>query len=560
MNAQRYGRSDTFAIELKNGECTYGWTMNQMAEAFGIYDSLEKNLDYIEDMIFDGQRSFGRNVRFEDECDTGVLQPWTVETGGKVIHGPRAPAKQPEIVKAFEAAKEVAVECGYEAGKYDYPDMSAATEEKSLVKHLEIASRGVQEMKRVPDAAARERVALLVAERCRAATFSPDADYNQVSGIMRIINSSIINPKKASGFPFVADGMPTNAQVLKQYGEKGFAQLVLNEWDSELVLRWFLKGEPNKPDKLAQGRPRGLAGMPVHKLVKHASLFSNMARAFVENWRDFSVKYGYSPGNPGDIANLKKALPGKVWASDKQTWDFNAKEWHFQVYIRVIQLLATKPDGMTDEAFKHYLEVDVPNAVKEIYVKSVYRCSNGNTYRMNFNGVMKSGWYLTINGNSVMQLIHNDMVLVMLEKTNDYILSKRIVAGGDDVLQEPACDDVEAYKAMSAELGVVMEIEEHEGLEHADFFSADLRLDEMRRWQFFPQRFTKHVEHLLTIKKANLASALSNYMGDHRHDEAKYNFFLKLFHLLRKDDPGHFPSCFLKGRHALLAAQYGYEE
>jgi len=32
MNAQRYGRSDTLAIELKNGECTYGWTMNQMAK------------------------------------------------------------------------------------------------------------------------------------------------------------------------------------------------------------------------------------------------------------------------------------------------------------------------------------------------------------------------------------------------------------------------------------------------------------------------------------------------------------------------------------------------
>jgi hypothetical protein len=560
FNVERYGRGDKFALELDNGECTFGWSFQQMCDTFGPYESREKNADYIEDLLYHNS-SFGRGVNFRDEnADIAVCDsvPWTVTEGERPVHAPQKPKQQPDVVRVFETLKDEAIKCGYVEGLYGYPEMDRATENESLKQHLLLFSAGLKNLKNVPSDQEIGRCALMVAEQCKLATFSPDPEYKTLPGVLKIINSSIINPKKSSGFPYVAEGMPTNAQVLKHYGEKGFAQLVLNEWDLDFFFKWFLKGEPNKLKKLTLGRPRGLAGMPVHKLVKHASVFSNMATAFVENWRDMPVKYGYSPGNPGDIANLKKTLPGKVWSSDKEVWDFNAKEWHFKVFIRVVQLLAVCPEGMDAADFDHYVNVEIPNTIGEIYKDCKYRCSDGSVYKMEANGIMKSGWFLTIVGNSVMQLVHNNMILMKLGYDDDYILSKRIVVGGDDVEQEPACDDIETYIAMSKDLGIVMEIEEREGLEFSEYFSADLRYDDQKRWRFLPQRFGKHVEHMLTVKKENLASALSNYMGDHRHDEDKYNFFLKMFHKLRKGNPGLFPLSFVKSRQALLSAQYGY--
>jgi hypothetical protein len=319
-----------------------------------------------------------------------------------------------------------------------------------------------------------------------------------------------------------------------------------------------LKAEANKLKKLKEDKPRGLAGQPVHKLIKHASMFHNLTEAFVSMWRELPIKYGYSPGNPGDIANLKKALPGLVWSSDKSSWEFNVFFWHYLCFIIVVQKLCIKPPDMTDEEFNRYLYVEIPEAISEMYIDCKYRTSNGTVFHMKVQGIMKSGWFLTILANSVMQLIHNVMVLILLGQSDDEILSKGIVAGGDDVEQEPAADK-EAYLACTAELGVKMEIEEHEGLEFSEYFSAKLRLDESKRWQFFPVRFTKHIEHLKTIKKENMASALSNYMGDHRHDADRYNLFLRIFHLFRKEHPGLFPLGFLKSRQVLLATQYGYE-
>jgi hypothetical protein len=559
-DVKRYGRDDRYAIELENGECTYGWSFQQMCDTFGPYSSREKNADYIEDLLYHNS-SIGRGVNFRDEnadIDMGDEVPWTVKEGERPVHAPKKPTQQPEAIKAFEGLKELAIKCGYVEGLYGYPEMDKVTESESLKQHLLLFSAGLKNLKNEPDDKEIGRCALIVAEQCKLATFSPDPEYKTLPGVLKIINSSIINPKKSSGFPYVCTGMPTNAQVLKHYGEKGFAQHVLNEWDSDFEFKWFLKGEPNKLKKLKLGRPRGLAGMPVHKLVKHASMFSNMASAFVDNWRDMPVKYGYSPGNPGDIANLKKTLPGKVWSSDKEVWDFNAKEWHFKVFIRVVQLLAVCPEGMEADEFDHYVNVEIPQTIGEIYKDCKYRCSDGCVYVMEANGIMKSGWFLTIVGNSVMQLVHNNMILMKMGHDDDYILEKRIVVGGDDVEQEPATDDIAAYISMSKDLGVVMEIEERDGLEFSEYFSADLRYDDQRRWRFLPQRFGKHVEHMLTVKKENLASALSNYMGDHRHDEDKYNFFLKMFHKLRKGNPGLFPLSFVKSRQALLSAQYGY--
>lgn len=557
-----YGRTGTYAIELKNGECTYGWNMGQLAEAFGPYESLEKNYDYVEDMLWSNNRRTGRSdVRFEDECNQEALKAeiWDELEPGKRVHAPKPTAKQPEIMQALEEHMTEVVSCGYDPTVYQFPEMSAEMEERSLFSHIEIAANSRIRPALEPTELEIERCAQLVASMLDGAEYMPDPDYDELSGVLRVINSSVVQPRKSPGYPYLENNQSTNAQVLKHYGESGFAQHVINEWDEPFIMRWFLKMEPNKAKKIAQGRPRGLTGFPLHKTVKHASVFGNFNRALVENWRDLPVKVGYSPGNPGDIANLKKAVPGRTWSSDKEVWDWHAKEFHFRVLTRVMQLKAIKHPKMTDEKFEKYLSVDIPNSVSEIHRDVTLQLSNGRRIKMKLNDVMRSGAIITLSGNSVMQIVHHVMIMMRLRYEDDDIVGKMIFAAGDDVEQEPAHDDVKQYCDISASLGVPMTIAVRDGLECSEFFSADLRLDEMGRWQFFPQRFTKHIENLMRIKKDNLAGALANYMGDHRHDPKKYNLYLTLYHRLRKDHPGLFPLSFVKSRQALLAAQYGYD-
>ena len=145
-----------------------------------------------------------------------------------------------------------------------------------------------------------------MAERLAAASYVPDADYDQVSGLMNVINSSIISVSKSAGYPYCTQGIPTNGQILAQYGERGFAQEVINKWNDPYEFKLFLKGEPTKKSKLDRGMPRCIAGFPLHGTIKHASVFKNLAFSLVSNWKKTPVKYAFSP------AKLRQCVPAML--------------------------------------------------------------------------------------------------------------------------------------------------------------------------------------------------------------------------------------------------------
>lgn len=610
-----------FAVLLKNGEATYGWSINDLADAFGIYGNLEKNMDYIEDLFFsanplpkshyvdhddydddDRYRDYEnadlesvesvvsraskasrclrqrkhkikrsktkrepilpRDNQEQTESAPGATResetPYKVTRGLKPIHGPSAPKQQPAIVQALENHKERLVELGYVEGEFAYPSMSLTEEEGSLRKHLDLFASRIKLVTKEISTEHITRCASVTAEMLSENAYVPDADYDQLSGIMSVINSSTIDPKKASGFPYAENGMPLNKIVLEKFGERGFAQEVLNLWNEPFSWRWFTKGEPTKRKKLENAMPRGINAMPLHKTVKHVSIFKNLSASFVENWRDTPVKYAFCPSLPGHIKHLKKCLPGRIWQSDKTNWDFMVQPWMVECLSLTFQKLALRNPSWTEEKYLAYLE-DVDKAVKEVFCQSEYRTSNGTSFKMLVDGIMKSGWFMTIGGNTTLQIICHVMVMLLLEYTDEQIVEQPIVAGGDDVLQDLTGVDVEKYKAVSKSIGVDVELEEVADLEHSEFFSQDIRRDDLGQWQFFMQRFTKHVEHLKVNKIEDVGGALLSHMGNYRHHPERFLFFENLYHELRKEHPDYFPLKPLKSRQTLLAIQYGHE-
>nr|UHS71991.1 MAG: hypothetical protein 1 [Luteoviridae sp.] len=589
-------RDGKYAVVLKTGEATFGWGIEDLAECFGATGNFNKDLDLFDDMImemrgvklarrehiieYDDER-YHRNT-FENadirsvhyarsETPSGsvrsaksgtkkksAIKAYSVKGGLKPIHGPTAPKEQPEAVQVVEDFKKEIEALGYEEGLFAYPDMSPATERKSLESHLRLFDKKVRSITKPPTEEEKKRCSAIVAEMMCNASFVPDSEYRTEAGILDIIHSSIIDPKKASGYPYCENGQPTNKQVLESFGEKGFAKHVLNEWDNlDVQAKVFLKGEPTKKKKLALGMPRVITGFPLHVTVKHAAIFKPLMMELVKQWKHIPVKFAFSPALTGHIEHLKQCLPGKVWESDKSTWDYTMSKWIADCCRETTKMLALKPPQWSEEQYQQYLD-DIDGAFEQVFERTKYRTSDGHLYTPAQSGIMKSGWFMTIGENSIAQLAVHVMTCIRLGYNDEEIRALAIFAGGDDVNQEPVPAGVEAYVAAAAELGVDMEINQRDSLYESEFFSNDLRLGKEGP-EFYPKRWTKHIEHLKVIKRDCLGGALVSHMGNYRHDAAKFDLLSKMYHALNEKYPGDFPLNQLVSRRLLLAKQYGYE-
>jgi len=562
-------RDGKFSIVLRNGEATYGWSMKQLAECFGPYGNYTKDEDYFQDMYLKtvgiAKRTRGNyHVDFDDENvpikEQKPIQDrlYTIETGYKAGHGPSQPLVQPEILKVIENNKEEIVALGYEEGSFAYPEMNPEMEKKSIVGHLKLFAKRLKACVQPPTKDEMARCARIVARMLQPAAFVPRSNYKTIDGLADIINSSTIQETKAAGYPYAEQGMPLNKQVIEKFSVRGFAQLVLNEWDNlQFDIKLFLKGEPNKLKKLKSFMARCIAGLPLHVTVKHASVFLPFAEALVKNWKKIPVKYAFSPANTGAIEHLKQCLPGKVWESDKSTWDFNYFYWIAQICGDVTKFLAIKPAEWTEEQFDEYKR-DVDQCIEQVFTNSRYRTSDGTVYVVEKDGIMKSGWFNTISFNSIAQLVVHVLCCMRLGMEEDDIVDLAIVAGGDDVNQEPVPAGKEAYVDEARKLGIDMEIHEREDLYQSEYFSSDLRMGKDGP-EFYPKRWTKHIENLKTVKIGDLASALVSHMENYRHDVPKFRLLQKIYHELRESYPAEFPISRLVSRDMLLARQYGYE-
>jgi hypothetical protein len=585
-------RNGKYAIVLENGEATYGWDRAGLVECFGPTGDAFRDEDFFEDMIMDSvgfkERSRGQYVDYDDDryhrdsfenasissvraktpkkkkvsSKKVVVQDsekaYSVTEGLRKVHGPTTPKVQPEAVQVFEDFKQEIIDLGYEEGLFAYPDMSPVSERKSLEAHLRLFNRRVRNVVKEPTEEEVKRCCSIVAQMMQPASFLPATDYRTQAGVLDIIHSPIVDPSKSAGFPYCADGIPTNKQVLEKFGEKGFATHVLDQWDElEVQLKLFLKGEPTKRSKLVKDMPRVIAGFPLHVTVKHAAIFRPLMQALTAHWKQTPVKFSFAPGNPGHIEHLASVLDGKVWESDKSTWDYNFLMWIATCCRDVTKMLALKPPSWSEEQYQQYLS-DIDGAFKQVFETTAYRTSDGHLYKPTHPGIMKSGWFMTIAQNSIAQLVVHVMTCIRLGYSDDEIAQLAIVVGGDDVNQEPVPAGVDAYVAAASDLGIPMEIQQRESLFHSEYFSSDLR-GTREKPEFYPKRWTKHIEHIKVIKREHLGGALISHMRNYRHDVKKFDVLSRMYHALSEKFPNSFPINQLVSRQLLIAEQYGYE-
>jgi len=308
--------------------------------------------------------------------------------------------------------------------------------------------------------------------------------------------------------------------------------------------------------------PRPVTGMPLHKTLKNNCVFSSFANVLVEKWKESPVKYAFNPQRAGDIRHLASIFEGRqVVESDKSNWDYNYFPYLFEISSKVTQNLAVRPDGMTEEEFEAFKR-DVQSCYDEVVEHAVYRCTNGNLFKPETPGCMKSGWFMTIAANSIGQLALHVLTMLRMGHSAEQILSRdyAIVVGGDDVLQTfPKTFSTEDYRQKLSELGfVVSDFKIHKQFNGCEFFSNEFKLED-GVWQYHPTRFTKHVAHLRVTKMADMGAALSCHMLNHVWNAKRFKFFEEMFQALRKKNPDLFPLTFLKSRQRLQYKVLGLE-
>lgn len=442
-------------------------------------------------------------------------------------------------------------------GTYEWPRLDVLSEKVSLEKHLELYHSRVEavpEEKRGPN----PKVRSILYKMLSNLGFKAPSNFDDLESLEEILNSNLIKDHKSSGYPYAAQGMANNQTTLARCGlAKGFANIVYSLWHKPLILRVFNKGEPHKLSKIKDKMLRIIAGFPLHKTVKHISLFRNFKETVVKEWIDSPIKFPYSPLVPNASNHLKMVLGnGKLWSSDKKNWDFNMYSRYYQYTSELIQDLAQRPEGMSEEEFGEY-KAEVDYAVREV-AQASYVTSDGSHYKSKHPGIMRSGWYLTIIANSIAQLaIHIETCLVLGMKSEE-IVKTVIIVGGDDVIQRALPCGKDKYIEAAKSIGIAIEIEETPSFEGSEFFSHRF-YTEGRYVLAKPTRFPKHVENLKRTCLEEESGSIINYMREWVGDKKIYNFFHDLYMELNTAQPDKFPITHLPNRDRLLAELNGDE-
>jgi len=534
-----YGRSrflrddGSITSDYSEDEMERYWELERRAKKLAFGDEIDY---YDEDYVKNKRKSIRdfEDQFFGDRYESAPLPTVGYEELSKVkaVHCAPTGVVQDEAISLLDEFKDDILKCGFEEDTFRIPVINKENEVTSLKNHLRLWSSRVSKPQKVASEAEIERLLSILEARINI-NYEPDENYDSIDYILDVINTSSINDKKSAGRPYQADGMATIGDVLKKYGPDQFAEIVLRKWRESFEYKLFLKNEPHKIKKIEAEMLRIITCMPVHKLVKNNCIFRNYLNKTSEAWRNGSVMfYGFNPTIPNATEKLRKRFEGKILhGSDKTNWDFSYFGWIFDIYKQYHCRIVRKPRSWDEERFDQF-KSDVCQTIDEVYKDCVYTTSDGRRFKQVVDGIMKSGWFMTIDANTFAQIVLNTLALMRCGVSDDDILNKfDMVAGGDDDLDSfPDGFDTDQYYAAIKDMGIDVEPDTiTTGLIGNEFYSNTFRLDPSGVVSFHPVRFTKHIYKLRLNKLEDLPQALNSHMQNYCWSPKQFRLFESMY-------------------------------
>lgn len=313
---------------------------------------------------------------------------------------------------------------------------------------------------------------------------------------------------------------PIKLAIVKDTVKRRFFKIVTGEGsdtDSDLI-KLFIKVEAIKTAKVESNRFRIISSISLVDQIVDRILFMLFARNFRENRLKTGCMVGYSPTKGGWVA-FNHLIPQDTYKLmiDKTAFDWTVKPWMTDVAKELLHSLNPFAKSWWHDAVDRRFEA--------LFGQPTFSFSDTTTIQQPFRGVMKSGCYLTIILNSILQLaIHRlTMLRARLDVSDDFILVM-----GDDTLQLDFEESDEYVDAMKT-TGVLPKVTVSEISHFAGFkYYPDGFVPEYREKHAF---FFSHIQGMdLDI----LGATLTNYLFLYYYDEEMKKFIrsvMEFYHL-----------------------------
>lgn len=214
-------------------------------------------------------------------------------------------------------------------------------------------------------------------------------------------------------------------------------------------LKMFIKEEPLSHKKLQEGRARIIFSLALEDQVVDKILFGAWHRAEEHNASVIPNKVGWSPV-PEGFWLVKRDFPlsdPEPLATDCSAFDWTFPAWTIPVILDQKLEQADEYDPLYEKA--------VRSRVSEIMGKNcTVRFPNGALYRQDFEGLMKSGWLLTISCNGWSQFLIN--ALAWLRTHPDKLMPKMWTMGDDVILAWSDQYDQDLFESNLNKTGIIV--------------------------------------------------------------------------------------------------------
>lgn len=219
-------------------------------------------------------------------------------------------------------------------------------------------------------------------------------------------------------------------------------------------LKVFIKQEPHKESKLKEGRYRLISAVSVVDSMVDRMLFSPLQELAISTACLTPSAVGWTPIK-GGYRLVAARFPGRVLCADKSAWDWTVSGWMVDASKELFKRLCLNRDDRWDNLVDRRFEM--------LFEKAIFRTADGSRFAQEDRGLMKSGCYLTILMNTVMQvLVHLIASRRLGEEPGD------LLAMGDDTIQEVP-RDLDGYLSQLERLGVVVKAHVRANCEFAGF-------------------------------------------------------------------------------------------
>lgn len=320
-----------------------------------------------------------------------------------------------------------------------------------------------------------------------------------VFDLYRLLVRQRVNFSTSPGLPY-SQFYPTNADF---FGWNGFSfGPRLLETYADFIERWetlahlpvmspihlFVKREPLKASKIGNKAYRLISSVGILDNLVAAWLYGKHQDAATSHVEGLPIKVGYSPVF-GGYRSVLSAFPHGAMEADKSSWDWTMQGW---VWHALGELLERLSDAPAPPQHKNHLAA---------MSKSLFQF-DGVIYKQRFEGVMKSGYFLTLLYNSMAQLLLHHLASLRLSTTPG-----RLFSLGDDTLQEIVVAPEEYVSTIQKCGCIVKMVEIRESSEPYGFGGFWLSKNLV-----VPMYSSKHAFTLLFLSEENAEQTLAAYM------------------------------------------------